>query len=177
MNGRFAAASMVVTALSLAGASPSAAQGQEAHAFNAPLVFTVTNPCTAEPVALEGNVDLLVQITTPHEDDFIFKTHLATTGRGFGTVTGVNYAFGSEFDQETHMLTRPDNLTNTQKQAVHLASAGRDDNFILLLLIHTTFNGNGAGAEVANITCKCAGAGGAAPGPEVSCVAPTPDPR
>jgi hypothetical protein len=179
MTRRFATASIFLAGLMLADVQHAAAQqatGQEGHEFNAPLIFTVINPCTEEPVLLDGNVDFLVQLTTGPSGNFTAKNHVAATGRGFGQATGVNYTFGSETDVEAQFISRPDNFTNTQKLAVHLANAGRDDNFILLLLTHTTVNGNGVGAAVDNVTCKCAGAGGAESGPEVMCLDPLPDP-
>jgi hypothetical protein len=183
MNRRFATASIIVMVLTIARAQAAAAQepGQEAHEFNAPLDFVIQNPCSGEVVAIEGNADLLLQVTASNST-LLLKTHTAITGKGIAVADpmdgptvddAIRYTFGDEFDDEIHIMG--DTVILTTTRSIHLTSAGRTDNFALKFLIHTNVDANGAFPAISKVTCECRGSSFPEP-EEVECVLPPPVP-
>lgn len=179
---RIATASILATAFIAAGAQPVAAQGQEAHEFNAPLTFVVQNPCSAEAVAIEGNADLLFQNTT-NDSQVFTKIHTAITGKGLTVVDPtepttepeIRYTFGDEFNDELHLMG--DDVVATSTRTIHLTSAGRTDNFALKFLVHINITEGIPSPAITKLSCECRGSSDPAPEEVDDCIiSPSPLP-
>ena len=181
MNRRLVAASTMFAAVTCCTAQLAAAQetNPEVHEFNAPLDVVLENPCSGELVAIDGNADILLQVTQTASGGLITKVHTGIIGKGIAVMdpaeipspdAEVRYTFGDEFDSESQTMGDQVILTNTR--SIHLTSAGRTDNFALKFLQHIVINNAEPSPPAFRLTCECRGSFAPEPPQEVECVLP-----
>jgi hypothetical protein len=147
---------VLASVMALAAAIPSLAIGETTvHEINTPFATMVMDPCTGEPVAIEGTLDTIVEITPDASGGFHNKIHNASKGTGVGLVSSTRYTYSEELDSE---LTSAGAATETQTLNHFLTSAGSSDNFFFKMTVHTTVNGTGVPtASVDHFDSGCRG--------------------
>jgi len=143
-------------AVAFALALPSIAIGDTTvHEINTPFATEVTNPCTGEPVAINGTLDTIVQVTPDASGGFHDKIHTTSKGTGVGLFSATRYVYSEEFDSE---MTVAGATTQTQTLNHFLTSAGTADNFFFKMTLHLTVNAMGVPtASVDNFDSGCRG--------------------
>jgi hypothetical protein len=98
------------------------------------------NPCLGEPVALHGELHLVLTVTSDH-GGFQVGSHLNGSYAGTGLVTGVPYR-ASESEQDVwNVRDLPDSHTTTM--VTRLISRGAAENAFLYTTVITTIDANG----------------------------------
>jgi hypothetical protein len=113
-----------------------------------PITITATNPCTSEPVVIEGQTHGHFKITvTP--DLKIHAVEMTFEGQGTGenlslAALGTRYHFSHRNFQSTHFDPPHDVVTLDERMVVtRLGETVDDDDFYMRIQSHVTINANG----------------------------------
>ncbi len=123
-----------------------------------PIAFAVSNPCTLEPVVIEGTSHVIVRVTEDGSGGQHTVTHITLIGRGVSP-DGVRYTVQNINNARTK--SDPDAADNsTSIVNFHVVRQGDDtpteDDYTLPLTFHLTENANGEPtATVSNVESEC----------------------
>ena len=98
------------------------------------------NPCLGEPVALHGELHLVLTVMSDH-GGFHVGSHLNGSYAGTGLVTGVPYRASESQQDVWNVRDLPDSHTTTM--VTRLISRGAAENAFLYTTVITTIDANG----------------------------------
>lgn len=164
MTGKRSIARMSATTLLLAlallmlGATAGVAIGA-ANLVNVTVRIPLTvydNPCVSEPIALHGDIHILVSSKTDQGGRFHYLSNWNASYSGTGLISGVTYT-ASERKQESWSASQlPASYTATS--VIKLISKGGTQNAYLYTTMTTTIDANGVPtATVDSVSIDCRG--------------------
>jgi len=114
------------------------------------------NPCVGEPVALHGNLHLVLTVVSDHAGGFHVGNHLNASYSGTGLVSGVRYRASENQQDVWNARELPASHSTTLR--TKLISQGGVDNAFLFTTVTTTVDANGVPtATVDNQWVECRG--------------------
>jgi hypothetical protein len=114
------------------------------------------NPCVGEPVALHGNLHLVLTVASDHAGGFHVGNHLNASYSGTGLVSGVRYRASENQQDVWNARALPASHSTTLR--TKLISQGGIDNAFLFTTVTTTIDANGVPtATVDNQWVECRG--------------------
>jgi hypothetical protein len=145
----------VLTAASTAAAADPAFTETEIEMVR-PLTVYTNNPCTGEPVVIQGHLFLRLHLTVKDATHFTISEQTNTQGVGVNPITGVKHVTS---DVDTFTATIQKSASATGHQTFLFSRSGESasaDDFYLHLLIHFSWNAAGTvTAEFENFRADC----------------------
>jgi type 1 fimbria pilin len=136
-----------------------AAPAQAANVVNVTIQIPATvydNPCLGEPVALHGDLHLILNITTDSSGGYHFVSKWNASYSGTGLLSGATYT-ASESKQESWSASQLP-ASHTTTSVIKLISKGGAQNAYLYTTTTTTIDANGVPTvTVDSVSIDCRG--------------------